>query len=158
MDSRSRRGEDVLPLVGGDAGDVGTRLRAELHVRRTVTVLTVHGEIDAYTRNRWRHILDGALRTAEEYGRLVVDVGDAEFIGCRPVLDLARSAQQGVARGVEITVIDPQPSVLDRIVTITGLTEWLPVYTDPAQMLSEAPTRPSTCTPAKPTVRTPRAS
>ncbi|MFD3426310.1 anti-sigma factor antagonist [Nocardia fluminea] len=158
MDSRSRRGENVLPLLGGDSSDVGTRLRAELHVRRTVTVLTVHGEIDAYTRDRWRHILDGALRTAEKYGRLVVDVGDAEFIGCQPVLDLARSAQQGVSRGVEITVIDPQPSVLDRIVTITGLTEWLPVYADPAQMLSEEPTRPRTCAPAKPTVRTPRAS
>lgn len=48
--------------------------------------------------------------------------------------------------------------VLDRLLAITGLTEWLPVYTDPAQMLSEDPTRPRTRAPAKPTVRTPRAS
>ncbi|MFG2442580.1 anti-sigma factor antagonist [Nocardia fluminea] len=158
MDPRSRRREDTLPLLNGDSSDVGTRLRAELHVRRTVTILTVHGEIDAYTRNRWRHVLDDALRAAEDYGRLVVDVGDARFIGCRPVLDLARTAQEGMARGVQVTVIDPEPSVLARVITITGLTEWLPVYTDPAQMLSEDPIRPRTCAPAKPTVLTPRAS
>jgi anti-anti-sigma factor len=158
MDPRSSRSEETLSLLDGDPSDVGTRLRAELHIRRTVTILTVHGQIDAYTRSRWREILDRGLRTAEECGRLVVDVGDAEFIGCRTVLDLARSAQQGTVRGVEITVIDPEPSVLDRIITITGLTEWLPVYTDPAAMLSEQPVQPRTYVPAKPTVRTPQAS
>ncbi|MFD9547998.1 hypothetical protein ACFWBG_11490 [Nocardia salmonicida] len=143
MDPRFRHSEVLFPVVDGDPLDTCTRLRAELHLWRSVTILTVHGEIDAYTQNRWRYILDSALTAAEESGRLVVDVDEAYFIGCRPVLDLAHCAQQGVARGVRVGAIDPVPSVLDRVITVTGLTEWLPVLTELTDMLTVEPPRPT---------------
>lgn len=139
MDRRYRPSEDPFPLLDGDPVETCTRLRAQLLSRRTITILTVHGEIDAYTQNRWHGIIDTALIAAEEPGRLIVDVDDAQFIGCRSVLDLALRAQQGTARGIQVSVIDSAPSVLGRIIAIAGLTEWLPVHTDLADMLT-APT------------------
>ncbi|MGW0637847.1 STAS domain-containing protein [Nocardia salmonicida] len=140
MDPRFRHSEVLFPVVEGDPS-TPARLRAELHRWPTVTILSVHGEIDAYTQNRWRRILDAALSAAEESGRLVVDVDDAYFIGCRTVLDLAHCAQQGVTRGIQVSAIDPVPSVLDRIITITGLTEWLPVLTDLTDIPTAKPPR-----------------
>lgn len=139
MDPRFRHSEVLFPVVDGDPLDTCMRLRAELHIRPTVTILSVHGEIDAYTQNRWRRILDTALAAAEESGRLVVDVDNAYFIGCRAVLDLAQCAQQGATRGIQVSAIDPVPSVLVRIITVTGLTEWLPVLTDLTDMLTTEP-------------------
>ncbi|MBC7300002.1 MAG: hypothetical protein H5T78_03505 [Nocardia sp.] len=158
MDFRSRDNADMFPLVDGDPVDTGTRLRAELHFRRTAAVLTVHGQIDAYTRNRWRRVLDTALVQAEETGRLVIDLDDAQFIGCRPALDLAQRAERGTVRGVRVSVVDPAPSVLDRIITITGLGEWLPVLTEPTEILTDNAPRTRVCAPVERTVLTPRSS
>ncbi|MEV4156810.1 anti-sigma factor antagonist [Nocardia salmonicida] len=154
MDPRFRDRADPFPLLDGDPVDTCTRLRAELHSRRTITILTVHGEIDAYTQKRWRHILDTALSAAEESGRLAVDVDDATFLGCGAVLDLATRAQQGSVRGVQVSVIDSVPSVLDRVIAITGLTEWLPVHADLAEMLAIGPRQARA--PIRPTVLTPQ--
>ncbi|WP_194827776.1 STAS domain-containing protein [Nocardia sp. XZ_19_231] len=155
MDPRFRDSEDLSVLVDGDPLDTCTRLRAELRMRRTAAILTVYGEIDAYTQNRWRYILDTALTAAEESKCLVVDVDAAFFIGCRSVLDLAHCAQQGAARGIRVSAVDPVPSVLSRIITMTGLTEWLPVFTDLADPLTADPLRRRACVPTRPTARTP---
>jgi anti-anti-sigma factor len=157
MDPRSRRTEEALNF-DGYSSDVGRRLRAELHLRPTVAILTVHGEIDTYTRNRWRDILDSALDTAQGCGRLVVDVSDAGFIGFGQVFDLVRGAQGGTARGIQVAVIDPRHSVLDRILTVTGLTEWRSVYTDPTQMPSEDSFRPGAWTAKDAIARTDQSS
>ncbi len=156
MDSRSHHHDNDSPRFDVRPGGGSMRLRAELHVRHAVAILVVHGDIEAYTRERWCYLLDSALRIAEDYGRLVVDVGDTRFIGCRPVLDLVRSAQQGAARGVEVMAIDSEPSVLDRIIAITGLTEWLPVFTDPAQLATGTSPRPTACAPTRPRSSTAR--
>lgn len=136
VDSRYSDIEEYFPVLDGDPVDTCVRLSAELHSLSTITVLTVHGELDAYTQNRWRYILDTALTAAEESGRLAVDIGDAHFLGCGSALDLARRAQLGAARGIQVSVVAPVPSVLDRIVTITGLTEWLQVHHELAEVLT----------------------
>ncbi|MFC9967049.1 STAS domain-containing protein [Nocardia ignorata] len=138
MDLRSRDCADLFPVLDGDPVDTCTRLRAELHPRRTITMLTVHGEIDAYTQKWWRYILDTALSTAQKSRRLAVDVDDASFLGCGAILDLAKRAQLGAVHGVQVSVIDAAPSTLDRVIAITGLAEWLPVHADLAEMLRPA--------------------
>ncbi|WP_063057238.1 STAS domain-containing protein [Nocardia salmonicida] len=158
MDPRNRARADPFPLLDGDPVDTCTRLRAQLHARPTITIVTVRGEVDAYTQKRWRHILDTALSAAEESGRLAIDVADAAFLGCGSVLDLAQRAQLGTAHGVQVSVIDSVPSVLDRIITIAGLTEWLPVHTDLAQMLATGPRHRRAGAPTRPTAPTPRPS
>ncbi|MGW0635026.1 STAS domain-containing protein [Nocardia salmonicida] len=140
MDPRFRNRADPSPLLDGDSVDTRRRLRAELHSRRTITILTVHGEIDAYTQDLWRHVLDTALTAAEDSGRLAVDVNDASFLGCRAVLDLAERAQLGASRGVRVSVIDSVPSGLDRVITVTGLTEWLPVHADLVELVGSSRT------------------
>lgn len=158
MDSRNRNGKDYFPVLDGDPVDTCARLRAELHSLNMITILTVHGELDAYTQNRWRYILDTAITAAEESGRLAVDIGDAQFLGCRSVMDLAHRAQLGAARGVQVSVVDPVPSVLDRIVTITGLTEWLRVHFDLAEALNSSSSRRRAGGPPRPTALTLRQS
>lgn len=141
MDSRYLDSQEYFPVLEGDPVDTCVRLSADLHSLSMITVLTVHGELDAYTQNRWRYILDTALAAAEESGRLTVDIGDAHFLGCGSALDLAYRAQRGAARGVQVSVVAPAPSVLDRIVTITGLTEWLQVHPDLAEVLTSGSSR-----------------
>lgn len=158
MDSRSCDRVDPFPLLAGDSVDTCTRLRVELHSQPTITILTVHGEIDAYTQNRWRNVLDTALAAAEKSGRLAIDVDDAAFLGCGSILDLAARAQLGASRGVRVSVIDPVPSVLDRVITITGLTEWIPVHKNLAEILGTGPRHRQACAPTRPTAPTPRTS
>jgi anti-anti-sigma factor len=158
MDSPFRDCADPFPLLDGDPVDTCTRMRAELHSRRTITLLTVHGEIDAYTQKRWRHILDTALSAAEESGRLAVDVDDASFLGCGAVLDLAKRAQLAAARGVQVSVISSAPSVVGRVIAITGLTEWLPLFEDLAEMVAVGPRQRCASPPARPTLLTSRSS
>ncbi|MGW6422552.1 STAS domain-containing protein [Nocardia sp. NPDC055053] len=133
MDTTSSRGDDQ-PV------DLASRLRAELVLGGGATVLQVYGEIDACTAARWRDILDDAVRTAGEHGHLVVDISDVTFMSCRAIFDMAACAKayrNGVAR---MSVVDPVPSTIDRIVTAAGLTEWLPLYTDLAEATADAPT------------------
>lgn len=153
MDPRFRDHADPFPLLDGDPVDTCTRI-----MRRTA--LTPHDhDLDRarrdrrYTQKRWRHILDTALSAAEESGRLAVDVDDATFLGCGAVLDLATRAQQGSVHGVQVSMIDSVPSVLDRVIAITGLTEWLPVHADLAEMLAIGPRQARA--PIRPTVLTP---
>lgn len=94
---------------------------------------------------RWRAILDNAIAAALPSRRLVVDLSSIQFIGCRPILDLAGRAQQGAVRGVRVVVFNPFPGVVDRVITIAGLHAWLPVHTTLAQAL--AADRPPAPTP-----------
>lgn len=132
---------DLFPPVAGEPVDLCERLHADLGLRDDVAILHVYGEADAYTQSRWRRILDIAITEAADSGHLVVDLSSAQFIGCRPILDLADRAQQGLTRGVQVSVFNPFPNVVDRVVTVAGLTEWLPVHTTLDQAVSAAPAR-----------------
>ncbi|UGT57011.1 anti-sigma factor antagonist [Nocardia asteroides] len=143
---------DPFPQVAGEAADLCERLQADLEFRAGAVILHVYGEADAYTGHRWQRILDTALTRAT--GRLVVDLSGTQFIGCRPILDLAERAQHGLSRGVQVVVFNPFPSVMERVVAIAGLNAWLPVYTTLAEAL--AVPAPS-ATPAEPVVPVPGA-
>ncbi|MFE1594138.1 anti-sigma factor antagonist [Nocardia sp. NPDC058705] len=111
------------------------QLRAELTLHHTATILHVHGEIDACTLPQWRTILDDALAAEGESGHLVIDIRDVTFMSCRAILDMATRAQQSSAR---MSVVNPVPTVTDRIIVAAGLTEWLPVYVSRTQALASA--------------------
>ncbi|MEV0076762.1 STAS domain-containing protein [Nocardia neocaledoniensis] len=145
---------DPFPRVAGEATDLCERLRAGLEHRAEALILRVYGEADAYTRHRWQRILDTALTRAAGTGRLVVDLSGTQFIGCRPILDLAERAQYGLSRGVQVVVFNPLPGVMDRVVAIAGLNEWLPVY--PTMVEALAVPAPG-ATPARPVVPVPGA-
>ncbi|MFD6108226.1 STAS domain-containing protein [Nocardia salmonicida] len=130
---------DLFPPVTGEPADLCDRLHADLDLRDDAAILHVCGEADAYTQSRWRRILDIAITAAADSGHLVVDLSSTQFIGCRPILDLADRAQQGLTRGVQVSVLNPFPNVVDRVVTVAGLTEWLPVHETMDQALSAAP-------------------
>lgn len=144
MKPRSRRG-DLFGPVAGEPAELCERLQAELEPRAEAVILHVYGEADAYTQPRWRRVLDTALAEAGPNRRLVVDLSGIQFLGCRPILDLAERAQQGAARGVQISVFNPLPGVVDRVVGIAGLSAWLPVHATLAEALAVssavAPTR-----------------
>ncbi|MGW5439221.1 anti-sigma factor antagonist [Nocardia asteroides] len=137
----------------GEPAELCRRLQAELDLRADAAILHVHGEADAYTLVRWRAILDNAIAAAAPSGRLVVDLSSIQFIGCRPILDLAERAQQAAARGVRIAMFNPFPSVVDRVITIAGLSAWLPIYSTLAQAL--APQTPRVPAPLRPVVPVP---
>ncbi|MFE7717719.1 anti-sigma factor antagonist [Nocardia rhizosphaerihabitans] len=130
--TNSSRGDDQ-PV------DLATRLRAETVLGGAATVLRVYGEIDACTAARWRDILDDAVRTAGERGHLVVDISDVTFMSCRAIFDMAACAKAYRCGGARMSVINPAPSTIDRIVTAAGLTEWLPLYTDLADVTGARP-------------------
>ncbi|MEU3012160.1 anti-sigma factor antagonist [Nocardia asteroides] len=144
MKPRSRR-SDLFGPVAGEPAELCERLQAELEPRAEAVILHVYGEADAYTQPRWRRVLDIALAEAGPNGRLVVDLSGIQFLGCRPILDLAERAQQGAARGVRISVFNPLPGVVDRVVDIAGLSAWLPVHATLTEALAVssavAPTR-----------------
>lgn len=144
MKPRFRRG-DLFGPVAGEPAELCERLQAELEPRAEAVILHVYGEADAYTQPRWRRVLDTALAEAGPNRRLVVDLSGIQFLGCRPILDLAERAQQGAARGVQISVFNPLPGVVDRVVGIAGLSAWLPVHATVAEALAVssavAPTR-----------------
>ncbi|MFI6225294.1 STAS domain-containing protein [Nocardia salmonicida] len=138
--------DDPFPPAAGEPADLCQRLRADLDLHADAAILHVYGEVDAYTQPRWRRILDTAIaEAAATSGHLVVDAGPIQFIGCRPILDLADRAQKSLACGVQVSVLNPSPGVVDRVITIAGLTVWLPVHSTLAEALS---TRRQAATPA----------
>ncbi|MFC9663856.1 anti-sigma factor antagonist [Nocardia sp. NPDC127606] len=108
-------------------------LRAEVTLHHAATVLHVHGEIDACNLPRWRTILDEAITAEGESGHLVIDIRDVTFMSCRAILDMATRAQQSELR---MSVVNPVPSVTNRIIVAAGLTEWLPVYASRTEALA----------------------
>ncbi|MFD6391083.1 STAS domain-containing protein [Nocardia sp. NPDC060259] len=132
MDTNSSRGDDQ-PV------DLSARLRAETVLGGGATVVQVYGEIDACTAARWRDILDDAVRIAGEHGHLVVDISDVTFMSCRAIFDMAACAKAYRHGGALMSVVNPVPSTIDRIVAVAGLTEWLPLYTDLADATADAP-------------------
>lgn len=145
MSTPYRHDEDLFPAAAGEPADICQRLHAELESRSTVVILYVHGEIDAFTLQRWHRMVDTAVDRAIECGHLVVDISDTEFMACRSVLDLAARAQQAAAHGVLVSVVDPGPSVVARVVAVAGLTEWLPLHTTLIDALGAHTPRTSPC-------------
>ncbi len=112
-------------------------LHTEVTLHHTATVLHVHGEIDACNLPQWRTVLDEALAAEGESGHLVIDIRHVSFMSCRAILDMATRAQRSTVR---MSVVNPVPSVTDRIISAAGLTEWLPVYASRTEAMPTAAT------------------
>ncbi|MFF2397454.1 anti-sigma factor antagonist [Nocardia sp. NPDC055165] len=135
MNTHSGHGDQPSRIDESDSA-----LRAEVTLHHTATVLHVHGEIDACNLPRWRIILDAAITAEGESGHLVIDIRDVTFMSCRAILDMATRAQQSRLR---MSVVNPVPSVTNRIIVAAGLTEWLPVYPSRTEALAAAPAQPT---------------
>ncbi|MFD6397718.1 anti-sigma factor antagonist [Nocardia sp. NPDC060249] len=134
MNNRSGHGDRPSRISESDSA-----LRAEVTLHPTATVVHVYGEIDACNLPQWRTVLDRAGTAQGEPGHLVIDISDVTFMSCRAILDMATRAQRGQLR---MSVVNPVPSVTDRIIVAAGLTEWLPVYPSRAEALAAARTQP----------------
>ncbi|MGW5437785.1 anti-sigma factor antagonist [Nocardia asteroides] len=145
--------DELFPPVAGEPADVCLRLLADLDRRADAVILRVYGEADAYTLTRWRRMLDTALAAAGDCGRLVVDLSGTQFIGCRPILDLAERAQQGLARGIQVAVFNPVPNAVERVISLAGLHAWLPVHATLVEALTTR--RPRVAAPARAVVPVP---
>ncbi|MFD5178063.1 STAS domain-containing protein [Nocardia sp. NPDC058379] len=146
---------ELFPPAVGEPADLCERLHADLNHVTDAAILHVLGYADAYTRPRWQRILDTAIGEAADSGHLVVDLSAAQFIGCGPILDLAERAQQSLARGVQVSVFNPFPNVVDRVIALAGLTAWLTVHTTLTRAL--ATRRPRAAAPTSVVVPVPGA-
>lgn len=142
MNAHSSHGDETVRV-----DQPGSALHVEVTLHHTATVLHVHGEIDACNLAQWRTALDGVIAAEGEPGHVVIDIRDVTFMSCRAILDMAARAQQGKVR---MSVVNPVPSVTNRIITAAGITEWLPVYASRTEAM--ATTRPLTCPPRNPSV------
>ncbi|WP_446221928.1 anti-sigma factor antagonist [Nocardia sp. IBHARD005] len=130
MNTHSSDGDKTIRIEEFDPA-----LGAELTLHHTATVLHVHGEIDACNLLAWREILDEAIAAEGQSGHLVIDIRDVTFMSCRAILDMATRAQQ---RELRMSVVNPVPSVTNRIIIAAGLTEWLPVYASRTEAMAAA--------------------
>lgn len=129
-----------------------------MHIRRPITILTVRGELGAYTQTGGAWSSTPRAHHGEGAKRGAIDVDDADFLGCASILERAHPAQLCLARGVAISVIDPVQSVLDWAIDITGPIKWPPVHADRAEMLVPGLSRRRACEPTGPIVLTFRSS
>ncbi|MFE7718533.1 STAS domain-containing protein [Nocardia rhizosphaerihabitans] len=122
-----------LPRSISEPTDAHRLLGAELEPCGHAMILHAQGRIDGYTSARWQHILDSALiaTSADGGGYLIVDTTDIDFLSLRAILAIIEHCEQGCRRRIAISVVDPRPrSIIARILTLTGLTSWLPVFAD----------------------------
>ncbi|WP_194825072.1 STAS domain-containing protein [Nocardia sp. XZ_19_231] len=127
--------------ITAEAPDAAQRLRAEAEPCGRTTILHVRGMADAHTLTPWRRLLESAIgATAIEGGRhLIIDLTTVEFMSLRTIFALAELTRSGQRLGVGISVVEARPyAVTGRIVEITGLTDWLPVYPELVDALAAA--------------------
>lgn len=96
--------------------------------RRGVVVVSVVGELDAYTAPKIRGGLRAAL-TDSTTKQLRVDMAGVSFLDSSGISALIRCQAEADERGVALVVVNPQPQPL-KVLQIVGLTEFLGVTTD----------------------------
>ena len=166
----TRRTHHWSNFITAEAPDAAQRLRAEAEPCGQTTILHVRGIVDAYTLDRWQRLLESAINTtAIEGGRhLIIDLTKVEFVSLRTIFALAELTRQGWRLGVAISVVEARPyTVTGRVVEITGLTDWLPVYPELLDALAAtqpelppaaagSPRAPQRASPGPPTATTAR--
>ena len=96
--------------------------------RRGVVIVSVIGELDAYTAPKIRGGLRAAL-TDSTTRQLRVDMAGVSFLDSSGISALIRCQAEADERGVALVVVNPQPQPL-KVLQIVGLTEFLGVTTD----------------------------
>lgn len=95
--------------------------------RGDIIVLSVRGQADAYTLQRWRSEIGKAVETAAAAGgTLIVDTTRLEFLSLRSLAALAEDAERYRGDGVEICLVTANTRIA-RLADIHPLMAYLPV-------------------------------
>ncbi|MFD6398917.1 STAS domain-containing protein [Nocardia sp. NPDC060249] len=127
--------------ITAEARDATQRLRAEVEPCGTTTILRVLGIVDAFTLTRWQRVLESAIGTTALGGgrHVIVDLTKVEFLSLRAIFAITELTRHGRRHGVGISVVEARPyAVTGRVVEVTGLTDWLPVYPELVDALAGA--------------------
>jgi anti-sigma B factor antagonist len=101
------------------------------HARRGVVIVSVTGELDAYTAPKIRGGIRAAM-TAPGTSQVQVDLADVSFMDSSGVNALIRCRAEAEPRGISMVVANPQPQPL-KVLDILGLIHFLGVTTDTAR-------------------------
>jgi anti-anti-sigma factor len=99
--------------------------------RRGVVIVSVTGEIDAYTAPKLRGGIRAAM-TEPGTSKVEVDLAGVSFMDSSGVNALIRCRAEAEPRGISMVVANPQPQPL-KVLDILGLIHFLGVTTDSAQ-------------------------
>jgi anti-anti-sigma factor len=99
--------------------------------RRGVVIVSVTGELDAYTAPKIRGGIRAAM-TAPDTSQVQVDLADVSFMDSSGVNALIRCRAEAEPRGILLVVANPQPQPL-KVLDILGLIHFLGVTTDSAR-------------------------
>lgn len=122
-------GSPALPLVSPAHGDDRRRPSLTLNTRRDPragsAVVTVGGEIDAWTAPRLAEILTARARSTIR--SLIIDLSGVTFLGAAGLEVLARACLLGRSRGIRVRLITGKSRAAARALAIAGLHDRLPV-------------------------------
>ena len=104
--------------------DAATDLSVDLSEEGDLTILTVRGELDAYSAPTLDAAFDEAL--AEGAQQLVLDLTEVGFIDSSGLRSMIRARKQVGDAPEALRVADPQPATV-RLLDITGLTDHFPL-------------------------------
>ncbi len=94
-----------------------------------VTVVSVFGEIDAYTAPKVRVGLRGAINDPETR-HLHIDLSDVSFLDSSGIDALVRCRAEAGSRGIQVVVINPQPHPR-KVLDMLGLIDFFGIAPDP---------------------------
>jgi anti-anti-sigma factor len=117
-------------------GDAPSGLRAVTERTGSSVVVHVGGDIDASNEGTWQDLLSRGAAGTLAPGRLVIDVGDLDFMGSCGYAALAHEAVQCRNRGVALRLVTQQP-VMARTIAACGLRPLLPTYATVETALSQ---------------------
>src|SRR6266498_2635143 len=95
-------------------------LSVEVQTDQGVPVLIVRGERDAYSAPTLDAVVEQVLATGAQ--RLVLDLGDVDFIDSSGLRSMIRARKQVGDDASALQIRRPQPATV-RLLEITGLTE-----------------------------------
>lgn len=90
----------------------------ETELRPGCCVIGVKGELDLSVADQ----LSDALRRVDQYGAVLVDLGDCEFIDSTGIAVFVRASQEMESEGRKLAVFGADDQVL-RVLSTTGLSD-----------------------------------
>lgn len=104
--------------------DAATDLSVDLSEEGDLTILTVRGELDAYSAPTLDAAFDRALSDGAQ--RLVLDLSEVGFIDSSGLRSMIRARKQVGEAPEALRIRNPQPATV-RLLDITGLTDHFPL-------------------------------
>ncbi len=106
---------------------ISSWLTGNVEFRGWDVLLRAQGEVDACTLPTWKHLLGAAAARVTPPGRLVIDLEDLDFMGCRAFAALADEAIRCQRQDIDVHLVSTA-SIVRRIVAAADLSGLLPVH------------------------------